>query len=139
MSEVIERLVRAINAHDLDAVTALVHEDYRSVQPVHPGRAFVGRDQMRANWEAMFAGIPDFHATVARSVQQADTTWTEWHWSGTRRDGQAFEVRGITLFEIIDGQIVAGWLYLEDVERQDIGIEEAVEALSGSRPQRPQP
>jgi ketosteroid isomerase-like protein len=94
---------------------------------------------MRANWEAMFAGIPDFHATVARSVQQADTTWTEWHWSGTRRDGQAFEVRGITLFEIIDGQIVAGWLYLEDVERQDIGIEEAVEALSGSRPQRPQP
>jgi ketosteroid isomerase-like protein len=135
MSEVIERLVRAMNAHDLDALAALIHESYRSVQPVHPGRAFVGRDQMRANWEAMFAGIPDFHATVTRSVQQGDTTWSEWQWSGTRRDGQAFEVRGVTLFEITDGQIVAGRLYLEDVEKQVVGIEDAVESLSGRRPQ----
>jgi len=135
MNEVIERLVRAMNAHDLDAVAALVHENYRSVQPVHPGRAFVGRNQMRANWEAMFAGIPDFHATVTRSAQEGDTTWCEWHWSGNRRDGQAFEMCGVTLFEIIDGRIVAGRLYLEDVERQVVGIEEAVETLSGRRPQ----
>ena len=134
MTEVIDRLVVAMNAHDLDALTALVDENYRSVQPVHPGRAFVGRDQLRANWEAMFAGIPDFHATVTRSVQDGDMTWSEWHWSGTRRDGQAFEVRGVTLFEIVNGQIVAGRLYLEDVERQVVGIEGAVEALSGRRP-----
>jgi hypothetical protein len=50
------------------------------------------------------------------------------------RDGQAFEVRGVTLFEIVNGQIVAGRLYLEDVERQVVGIEGAVEALSGRRP-----
>ncbi|RWA72337.1 nuclear transport factor 2 family protein [Mesorhizobium sp.] len=134
MSDVIEQLVRAMNAHDLDAVAALIHEKYRSEQPAHPGRAFVGREQMRANWEAMFAGIPDFRATVTRSVQEGDTTWSEWHWSGTRRDGQPFEVRGVTLFEIVDGKIVAGRLYLEDVERQVVGIEEAVEALSGRRP-----
>lgn len=134
MSEVIEQLVSAMNAHDLDALTALIHENYRSVQPVHPGRAFVGRQQMRANWEAMFAGIPDFRATVTRSFQDGGTTWSEWHWSGTRRDGQPFEVRGVTLFEIVDGKIVAGRLYLEDVERQLVGIEEAVEALSGRRP-----
>ncbi|TIS61474.1 MAG: nuclear transport factor 2 family protein [Mesorhizobium sp.] len=134
MSDVIEQLVRAMNAHDLDALAALVHEEYRSVQPAHPGRAFVGRKQMRANWEAMFAGIPDFHAAVTRSVQEDDTTWSEWHWSGTRLDGQPFEVRGVTLFEIVDGRIVAGRLYLEDVERQAVGIEEAVEALSGRRP-----
>jgi len=89
---------------------------------------------MLANWEAMFSGIPDFHAAVTRSVQDGDTTWSEWHWSGTRSDGQTFEVRGVTLFEIIDGRIVAGRLYLEDVERQVVGIEEAVEALSGRRP-----
>ena len=134
MTEVIDRLVTAMNAHHLDAVTALIHENYRSVQPAHPGRAFVGRDQMRANWEAMFTGIPDFHAAITRSVQDGDTTWIEWHWSGTRSDGQPFEVRGVTLFEIIDGQIVAGRLYLEDVERQVVGIEDAVEGLSGRRP-----
>ena len=43
-------------------------------------------------------------------------------------------MRGVTLFEITDDQIVAGRLYLEDVERDVAGIEQAVEALSGRRP-----
>ena len=117
MTEVIDRLAAAVNAHDLDAVAGLIHEDYRSEQPAHPGRAFAGRAQMLANWEAMLAGIPDFCAEICRSVQDGDTTWTEWRWSGTRSDGQAFEMRGVTLFEVTGGQVVAGRLYLEDVER----------------------
>jgi hypothetical protein len=44
--------------------------------------AFAGRAQMRANWEAMFAGIPDFHAEICRSVQDGETTWTECGASG---------------------------------------------------------
>ena len=71
---------------------------------------------------------------VSSSVQDGDTTWTEWRWSGTRSDEQAFEMRGVTLFEIADDQIVAGRLYMEDVERDVAGIEQAVEALSGRRP-----
>ena len=134
MTEVIDRLTAAMNAHDLDAVAGVIHEDYRSEQPTHPGRAFAGRDQMLANWEAMLAGIPDFRAEICRSVQDGDTTWTEWRWSGTRSDGNAFEMRGVTLFKVAGGQIVAGRLYLEDVERDVVGIEQAVEDLSGRRP-----
>ena len=134
MTEVIDRLVVAMNAHDLDAVAGFIHEDYRSEQPAHPGRAFAGRAQMLANWEAMFAGIPDFRAEICRSVQDDEMTWTEWRWSGTRSDGQSFEMRGVTLFEIADDQIVAGRLYMEDVERDVAGIEQAVEGLSGRRP-----
>ena len=133
MSDVIDRLVVAMNAHDLDAAAGFFHEDYRSEQPAHPGRAFTGRAQMRANWEAMFAGIPDFRAEIRRSAQAGDTTWTEWRWSGTRGDRQPFEMRGVTLFEIADDQIVAGWLYLEELEKV-AGIEQAVETLSGRRP-----
>jgi len=44
-------------------------------------------------------------------------------------------MRGVTLFEITGDQIVAGRLYLEEVERDVVGIERAVEALSGRRPQ----
>jgi len=138
MTDVVERLAAAMNRHDLEGAVALVHEDYRSEQPAHPGRAFAGRAQMLANWEAMFAGIPDFHAEIRRSVQDGDTTWTEWRWSGTRGDGQAFAMRGVTLFEIADGQIVAGRLYMEDVERDVTGIEQAVEDLSGRRPRSAQ-
>jgi ketosteroid isomerase-like protein len=89
---------------------------------------------MLANWEAMLTGIPDFVAEICRSVQDGDTTWTEWHWSGIRSDGQAFEMRGVTLFEVTGGQIVAGRLYLEDVEQDIVSIEQAVEDLSGRRP-----
>ena len=84
----------------------------------------------------MFAGIPDFHAEILRSAHDGDTTWSEWRWAGTRSDGQTFEVRGVTLFEIIDDQIVAGRLYMEDVKRDVAGIEQAVETLSGRRPRR---
>jgi hypothetical protein len=58
MTDVIGRLVVAMNAHDLGAVAGFIHQDYRSEQPAHPGRAFAGRAQMLANWEAMFAGDP---------------------------------------------------------------------------------
>lgn len=115
-----------------------MHRDYRSEQPVHPGRSFVGRAQMEANWRAMFDGIPDFHAEVIRSVHDGETIWTEWHWTGSRADGEPFEMRGITLFEVQQDQIVAGRLYLEDVDHDVAGIEEAVEELSGRRPQSPE-
>ena len=67
-------------------------------------------------------------------ADHGDTTWTEWRWSGTRSDGQAFEMRGVTLFEVTGGQIAGGRLYLEDVERDVVSIEQAVEDLSGRRP-----
>src|SRR5437773_2617516 len=107
MTGLVDQLAAAVNAHDLDAVARLIHHDYRSEQPAHPGRAFSGRAQMLANWAAMLAGIPDFCAAICRSVQDGDTTWTEWRWPGTRSDRQAFEMRGVTLLEVADGQIVA--------------------------------
>jgi ketosteroid isomerase-like protein len=134
-SAVIERLVAAMNEHDLDRMIALFHPDYESRQPAHPGRDFTGRDQVRANWAAMFGGVPDFRAELLRSVQDGDLSWTEWAWRGIRSDGQSFEVRGVTLFEIRDGAIVAGTLYVEDVEPEAVGIEDAVEGMSGARPE----
>ena len=43
-------------------------------------------------------------------------------------------MRGVTLFEVTGGQIAGGRLYLEDVERDVVRIEQAVEDLSGRRP-----
>ena len=134
MNDVIDRLTAAMNDHDVDAMSALFHVDYASRQPAHPARAFVGRAQVRANWAAMFAGVPDLRAEVLRSVQEGDTTWTEWAWTGSRADGQAFDVRGVTLFQVRDGLIVSGTLYMEDVETEGIGVEQAVEGMSGRLP-----
>jgi ketosteroid isomerase-like protein len=136
MSDVLDQLFTALNAHNLEAAAKLFHENYRSEQPAHPGRAFVGRAQMHANWEAMFAGIPDFRSEVMRTVDDGNTTWVEWTWTGSRADGQPFRMRGVALFEVEKGLITAGRLYLEDVEREWIDIEQAVQSLSGRRPHR---
>ena len=52
----VDRLVRATNAHDVDAVAACFAEDYENETPVHPARGFRGREQVRKNWEQIFAG-----------------------------------------------------------------------------------
>ena len=138
MNDMIDQMLVALNSHDLEGAASLMHQDYRSEQPAHPSLAFVGRAQMRVNWEAMFAGIPDFRAELRRSVADGDTTWSEWRWSGIRTDGEPFEMKGVTLFEIHDSQIVAGRLYMEDVDREAVSIEQVVGTRSGRRPQRPQ-
>jgi ketosteroid isomerase-like protein len=78
--EVLERLRDAQNSHDLDAFVACFDPQYRSEQPVHPDRAFVGSEQARKNWAEVFAGVPDFQAELLRLASQGDTGWAEWHW-----------------------------------------------------------
>jgi ketosteroid isomerase-like protein len=134
MPEVIDRLLAAMNAHDVDAMVDLFSPDYSSEQPVHGGRTFVGSAQVRANWAAMFAGIADFRATLQRSAWDGTTAWVEWTWLGTKGDGAPFEVRGVALFEVRENRITAGTLYVDEVAREPVAIEDAVEGLSGERP-----
>src|SRR5205823_6184216 len=84
---VVERLVRATNAHDLDALGGCFAADFVNETPLHPARNFKGRDQVRRNWSAIFAGAPDIRAKVLRSVADADTAWVEWEMSGNRAHG----------------------------------------------------
>ena len=60
----VERLVRATNDHDVDALAACFAEDYENETPVHPARGFRGREQVRRNWEQIFAFVPDVRAEV---------------------------------------------------------------------------
>jgi hypothetical protein len=129
VTEVLERLRDAQNRHDLDAFVACFHPEYRSEQPVHPDRAFVGSEQVRTNWAEVFAGVPDFQAELVRSAEVGDTWWAEWHWQGTRTDGTRLEIRGVTIFGVREDRIVWGRLYLEDVEPGQ-GIDQAVRHMA---------
>ena len=129
VTEVLERLRDAQNGHDLDAFVACFDPQYRSEQPVHPDRAFVGSEQARKNWAEVFAGVPDFQAELLRSADEGDTGWAEWHWQGTRIDGTRLDMRGVTIFGVRDDRIVWGRLYLEDVEGGQ-GIDQAVQHMA---------
>ena len=125
------RLAAAFNAHDLDALVACFHDDYRSEQPAHPGRAFTGNEQVRSNWGEVFAGVPDMTAEVLREAADGDTVWSEWRFGGTRTDGSPLDMAGVILFGVRAERIAWARLYLELVEPDD--IETAVHDISSGR------
>jgi limonene-1,2-epoxide hydrolase len=128
--EVVRRLHNAMNQHDLEAFLACFDPGYRSEQPAHPNRGFGGREQVEKNWSALFDGIPDFHAELLATSTEGDTLWSEWHWIGTRANEAPLDVRGVTLFEIQNGRIVSGRLYMEEVEEAGGDIHETVRRLA---------
>lgn len=115
-TQVIDRLVRAVNDHDLEALVACFAPDYRNETPVHPLRGFQGNAQVRTNWTQIFAGVPDLRAELPRTVRDGDRVWTEWDLAGTRTDGTAFGMRGVVIFGVTDDAIASARFYLEPVE-----------------------
>ncbi len=127
MGDVMNRLLAAMNEHDLDAFVACFAPGYRSEQPAHPGRAFQGSDKVRENWTGVFSGVPDFNAELLSSATTDDGVEVgEWRWRGTHIDGSSFDMVGVTVMGI-EGQHVAwGRLYMEVIEREGADIDQMV-------------
>jgi ketosteroid isomerase-like protein len=123
---VLARLERATNAHDVNAVVACFAEDYRNETPAHPERSFTGREQVRRNWEQIFAAIPDIAAQVLRSAVNGDEAWSEWEHRGTRRDGSAHVMRGVVIFGVRGGLLAWARFYLEPVLEGGENVDGAV-------------
>ncbi|MBD2069549.1 nuclear transport factor 2 family protein [Leptolyngbya sp. FACHB-671] len=112
-SVVVERLQQAQNAHDLEAFLACFAPHFQGAHPVHPERDELGIEHVRRNWSAMFHNIPDFHSELLRLTVEDETTWAEWYWFGTHRNGSQFGMRGVTILGIQADQIEWARLYME--------------------------
>ncbi len=112
----VERLLGATNDHDVDGLVACFADDYENQTPAHPARSFHGPEQVRRNWEQIFAFVPDLEARVVRQATDGATIWTEWDMSGTRRDGSRHEMRGVIIFGLDEGRAVWARFYLEPVD-----------------------
>jgi hypothetical protein len=79
----------------------------------------------------MFDGIPNLTANCLGEVSSGGTSWSEWRWHGTHRDGRPFEMRGVCLMGIgEDGLVHWARLYMEPVEQGGTGIEASVRRTS---------
>jgi hypothetical protein len=125
----VERLVMATNARNVDALVDCFAADYRNETPLHPSRSFVGREQVRRNWEQIFAHVPDLHAQVVRRAVSGDSVWSEWEMRGTRRDGAAHLMRGVVIFEVYDHRAASARFYLEPAQDSGESMSQAVEHL----------
>ena len=132
MSQLVaERLRAAMNARDIDAFVACFEESYESEQPAHPDRAFTGNAQVRENWSAVFAGVPDFSAELLGTAAVGDVEWSEWRWRGTHADGTRLDMAGVIVAGVRDGRLSWARLYVEPVEQGGSGIRAAVRRMSG--------
>lgn len=121
----VQRLLDATNDHDLEALVACFAPNYRNETPVHPVRGFEGREQVRRNWQQIFAGVPDLVAE-ARWIADGDTAWSEWEMRGTRLDGTPHLMRGVVIFGVVGHEATWARFYLEPVEQAGPGVDEVV-------------
>jgi ketosteroid isomerase-like protein len=136
----VDRLLAATNAHDVEALVDCFAPDYVNETPAHPSRGFHGREQVRANWTQIFGGVGDLRAEVVRRAVDGDLAWVEWDMRGTRRDGTAHAMAGVTVFRVVDGRAAWASFYLEPVDQQGGTVDDAVRravavpAAEGARP-----
>jgi ketosteroid isomerase-like protein len=109
---IVERLVAATNAHDLEALVNCFAPEYVNETPAHPARGFRGLDQVRRNWTTIFNAVPNITCRVTAAAVDGDRVWSEWEMTGTRRDGTPHAMAGVIIFDVAGNQIVAARFYL---------------------------
>jgi ketosteroid isomerase-like protein len=116
-SSVVDRLVDAINRHDLERVTDCFAPTFAMVWPAHPARSFTGRDGVRRNWEAIFQAHPEIQVTLTTRAQSGDEIWGEWEFKAESRDGgPTFWQRGVVIVSVESNLIAQSRFYMEPVE-----------------------
>jgi limonene-1,2-epoxide hydrolase len=129
--DLVARLRRAVDDHDVDSVVACFARSYRNETPAHPGRSFRGAEQVRTNWTRIFAGLPDVSAAVLRTAVDGEVVWSEWELTGHRPDGVEQILRGVIIFGTGGDRFTWGRFYLEPVDPGDGGVDRAVGRIAG--------
>lgn len=115
---VVERLISALNGHDLDSVSGCFGEDFSGEWPAHPGRDFRGPEQVRRNWETIFKMSPGITVAMTCAVEVGEEVWGEWHYTGAA--GQ--DLRGVIIITVREGLIRRSRFYMEPVDAADAAV-----------------
>jgi ketosteroid isomerase-like protein len=98
----------AFNAHDVKAIMSHMTDDcvfQASAGPDMDGQKFTGQSDVKKAFENVFETFPDARWNNPRHFIAGDRGFTEWIFSGTRKDGTRVEVTGCDLFTFKEGKI----------------------------------
>ncbi|MBV6755018.1 nuclear transport factor 2 family protein [Rhodococcus opacus] len=107
--EALTALMKAFNAHDLDAIMEFFTEDCSfdtSKGPEPWGQRLTGKAAVREGLGARFAGMPDVQYDADRHWVSGDLGVSEWLVTGTTTDGTQVSARGCDHWEFRDDKIV---------------------------------
>lgn len=115
----LERIMAAFTAHDLDAIMDHFVDDCVFDAPRGPdpwGRRLVGRSAVREAFAARFEGIPDVRYEDGRHWVSGDHGVSEWTITGTGADGSPIRARGCDHWEFRGDKIARKDSYWKIVE-----------------------
>src|SRR5262245_22474097 len=105
-----DRYLDALAHRDLDALRACIHPDFESVNFLHPGRSFQGRDRFLDAWARNWETMPGFHTAILRSVVDGDHVWFE---SRRLRGDGSVMAGGVNVVRVEDGQFRLSNTYID--------------------------
>lgn len=117
-NSLVERLISALNNHDLDGVAGCFSPGFSGEWPAHPARDVTGPEQVRRNWEMIFRTSPDLTVAMTDAVEAGDEVWGEWHY--TEAAGQ--DLRGVIIITVRDGLICRSRFYMEPVDADGAAV-----------------
>lgn len=103
------RFMAAWNARDVDALMSCMAADcafHASAGPDADGRRFIGRESVRASYEALFDTFPQAAWTSDSHHVIGETGLSEWRFVGIDRNSAAVDVQGCDIFRF-DGDLIA--------------------------------
>ena len=107
---VIDQFNAAFNAHDIEAVMALMTDDcvFENTYPPPDGARFEGQAAVRANFAAFFAESPHAQFEFEDIFAGGDRACVRWRyrWSSGH-------VRGVDVFRVRDNRIVEKLSYVK--------------------------
>jgi ketosteroid isomerase-like protein len=106
---VVRRFNAAFNAHDVDAVMALMTDDcaFEDTSPPH-GTRHEGQAAVRKAWEDLFSSSPTAHFETEEGVISGDRATYRWRYVF---DGGS--VRGVDVFLVRDGKVAEKLAYVK--------------------------
>jgi len=100
-TELLQRLLDAMNAHDPDAVVSLMADEVSFWEPTYP-EPRIGRDFVRQEMAGFFAMLPDIQFQFETVAGEADAVMCEFSYAATY-EGRAVRLRECSVSRL-DGE-----------------------------------
>jgi len=111
----IEQFNAAFNAHDVDAVMALMTPDclFENTYPPPDGERFIGAAAVRGFWEEFFRASPHAFFTTEEAVACGDRAFVRWSYQWTDEQDNTGHIRGVDIFRVCDGKVAEKLAYVK--------------------------
>ncbi len=111
----VERLLDALNRHDVDAMVAAMTADcvFEDTLPKPDGARHSGREAVRHYWEAFFRRSREANIEVEEIFAAGDSCAVRYLYRWVDENGSPGHVRGATLFHVRSGHVAEMRAYVK--------------------------